>query len=340
MASLLLPFVLALMLVIIANIGQVSAWARWLIYALLLVMSAGVALGGVAMAYADPSLTAELVKPEIDLTARWFSLWLVASGGLASLPVLAAIVASTGGQDPQVGRLYWSRPVQLTALVLAVLYAGINLAISAAISDPAALATLTENIGSTELVVQYGGFVTLALLGVGLGIRRDWRETLRRLGSNRIEARELSVVVVATIGMVIMSALFGAIIAVLFPGSLGDVEAFNQGLLVSFGSPLGALALGLLSGFGEEILYRGALQPAFGLLATSLIFALHHSQYVNPGLLIVFALGVILGLIRNRWGTTTAALTHAAYNTTLVLLSVAASQVIDANLPSLISWPF
>ncbi|PYV45826.1 MAG: hypothetical protein DMG06_00755 [Acidobacteria bacterium] len=36
------------------------------------------------------------------------------------------------------------------------------------------------------------------------------------------------------------------------------------------------LALALLSGLVEEILFRGAIQPAFGLVSTSLLFGLAH----------------------------------------------------------------
>jgi len=100
-------------------------------------------------------------------------------------------------------------------------------------------------------------------------------------------------------------------------------------MLLHFGSPLGAIALGLFSGIGEEILYRGALQPAFGIVVTSLVFALHHSQYVNPGLLVIFVIGLLLGLVRKYFGTTSAILVHALYNTVLLLLSLAAAQFIS-----------
>ena len=41
-----------------------------------------------------------------------------------------------------------------------------------------------------------------------------------------------------------------------------------------------AIALALLSGFGEELLFRGALQPRVGWFAASLLFGLMH---VGPG---------------------------------------------------------
>jgi len=213
--------------------------------------------------------------------------------------------------------------------VFAVLYAGLNLAFSAAIIDPALLTEMASEVGIPELAGQYAILVTLAFFGVGLGIRRNWRDTLTRLGLQRIGLIGLILVGVAAFGMVIASMIMGVAIMLLFPDSLSEVESFNQGLLLTFGSPMGAIALGLLSGIGEEILYRGALQPAFGLVATSLIFALHHSQYVNPGLLVILVIGLLLGVIRKWWGTTPAILVHALYNTVLLLLSLAAAQFVS-----------
>ena len=45
-------------------------------------------------------------------------------------------------------------------------------------------------------------------------------------------------------------------------------------------SYFGAFYLAILSGFGEEILFRGGLQPIIGLFATSLLFGIVH---LGPG---------------------------------------------------------
>lgn len=329
MPPLLLFFLLALLLMVIANLGQRLAWARWLTFVSLAIASTAVLVAGLISPVTDPARFVDFIKPGLDLSSSGFGLWLAISGGLALLAVLAAVAATLRQRDPALGHLFWSRPVQVTAIVLTVLYAGLNLAVSAAITDPALLTELTGEVGVPEVVGQYAILVTLAFLGVGLGIRRNWRDTLTRLGLKRIGLIELILVGAAAFGMVIASIVMGAIVMLLFPESLADVESFNQGLMLSFGSPLGAIALGLLSGIGEEILYRGALQPAFGLIATSLVFALHHSQYVNPGLIVIFVIGLLLGLIRKWWGTTPAILVHALYNTVLLLFALAAAQFVS-----------
>jgi uncharacterized protein len=86
-------------------------------------------------------------------------------------------------------------------------------------------------------------------------------------------------------------------------------------------NPVGALILGLSTGIGEEVLFRGAIQPRFGIVIASAIWSLLHVQYeltwVVAGL---FAMGIMLGLIRNHYGTTAAIVTHALYNVLIVLI--------------------
>ncbi len=51
-------------------------------------------------------------------------------------------------------------------------------------------------------------------------------------------------------------------------------DTFRQ--LVGPSSPLVAVWLALASSFGEEILFRGALQPSLGVIPTSILFGLAH----------------------------------------------------------------
>jgi membrane protease YdiL (CAAX protease family) len=80
------------------------------------------------------------------------------------------------------------------------------------------------------------------------------------------------------------------------------------------------LLLGLSAGIGEEITLRGALQPRLGLFWTSLLFAVLHVQYSWFGIAVIFAIGVILGVIRNRTNTTVAMAIHTLYDIIAVLL--------------------
>jgi CAAX amino terminal protease family. len=103
-----------------------------------------------------------------------------------------------------------------------------------------------------------------------------------------------------------------------------DHEAFSE--LIAFAiSPLGALVIGVTAGLGEELAIRGVLQPRLGIFLSNLFFvSLHAFQYHWDGLLVVFVVGLICGLVRKRTNTTTAAIVHGVYNFVLVMLEVIA----------------
>jgi len=313
------------MLAVLANLGQLHAWARWSTYALLALLTGLTFLLGAGLLTPFVPIPPDLLASDFDVNPRVTGPWLAITGALTLVSVAAAMLAFRRGQDPHLGHFYWSRPVHLAAFVFIALYAGGNLAF-ASVLDPSALTELGFSIGVGDVVAQYAGFVALALIGVGLGIRRNWRESQSRLKVNPLGIVDVGIAWSLTFAMVFMSITLGGIMALFSPQSTADATAFNQIITAAFSSPGGAILLGLLSGVGEELLYRGALQPVFGLWGTSLIFGLHHIQYLNPTLILIFALGLALGLIRNRWGTSTAALVHASYNAVLILLSLAALQ--------------
>jgi len=91
-------------------------------------------------------------------------------------------------------------------------------------------------------------------------------------------------------------------------------------------SLVGIITLGAAAALGEEMVFRGALQPRFGILLTALLFALLHNQYgVSLATLVVFILGLVLGWTRKYINTTTSMFVHATYNITLALISLMAS---------------
>lgn len=330
MDTTLLLFIPVLILVVLANIGQVAAWARRLTFALLMAAALLTAIAGVAALALPPGTTTDLLAPGLQPNQTLFGRWLLLTGILATATMAAALAAQRRGRDPHLGRLYWSRPVQATAILLILLYAGLNLAQSALIGDPAALAESGLAVGVGEVAGQNVAFVALAFLGVGAGIRRTWPAAAAHLHLTKPGLPQLLTAGLAALGMILLSTLVGGILTLVAPDSLANAEGINNLLVGSFDTVGGAITLGILTGIGEEVLYRGALQPAFGLWATSLIFAVHHLQYLNAALIVIFLLGLTLGWVRNRWGTTTAALTHAAYNAILLLLALAAGQLTGA----------
>jgi membrane protease YdiL (CAAX protease family) len=168
-------------------------------------------------------------------------------------------------------------------------------------------------------------FLVLAVVGVGAGIRRGPRETLARLGYGPISVRNLGVVVLFIAVAFALSVAADYLFSVLQPDlyrKVGETSGtlFDPSGLSLVSAVLFALLIGVGAGLGEETLFRGAVQPVFGIGATSVLFASMHVQY-GPSLLLgyVFVLSLGLGFLRRYFNTTTSFLAHAGYNTLGVL---------------------
>ena len=170
-------------------------------------------------------------------------------------------------------------------------------------------------------------FLVVAVLGVGVGVRRNLRETLGRLGYGVISLRQLGIVVLFVGAALALSAAADALFASLQPdlyrrvGEVSDV-LFNPKGLSPVSAVLFALLVGVGAGLGEETLFRGAVQPALGIAATSVLFASMHVQY-GPSLLLVyvFFLAVGLGFLRKYINTTASFLAHAGYNSLGIIIA-------------------
>ena len=170
-------------------------------------------------------------------------------------------------------------------------------------------------------------FVVTALCGVGLGVRRNLRDTLARLGYGPITLSQLGGVGLFVVGAILLSFAANALFATLQPGLFERVGEVYENIFSSEGlSPISAVLfaffVGVGAALGEETLFRGALQPALGIMLVSTLFASMHIQY-GPSLLLgyVFILSIGLGLVRRHINTTASFLAHASYNTLGVLLA-------------------
>jgi len=208
----------------------------------------------------------------------------------------------------------------------------------AAVGYLAGNAALSLGPGTLELLAQSGiqaslvdvlaqqlVFVLAAFVGVGLLIRRDGAALNQRLGLLRPTARQLWTGVRWMIFFVFLQGCIGATWALLAPEQAQQLSGINEALLGNFDTVGEWFVLAAAAGLGEELLFRGALQPIFGIVPTSLIFAISHVQYgLSPATLTVFLLSVVLGIIRKRSNTTVSILVHAGYNFILGLLSLLA----------------
>ena len=185
-----------------------------------------------------------------------------------------------------------------------------------AIKDSGTAPSLWFIIGTNQLP-----FFVVAFAGVGLFVRRSPRETLQRLGLVWPGFRWIAISAVVAVALVVFGTAFDVLMTRLTPDQSKSINDVSQQLLKNVSSPLSAVVLALAAGIGEEILFRGALQPRLGIVAAALLFAVLHTQYaISLASLEIFILGVVLGLLRRRAGVTGAIIAHAGYDLILLMI--------------------
>lgn len=188
--------------------------------------------------------------------------------------------------------------------------------------------------GTTDAVVLIGtiwlqnlAFVLISLLGVGLFVTRDGRAALERLAIRRLTLREAGIA--AGVGVLLLVAIV-ALTALGDAMGLGspEVEALSEALYGPFMRSLpGILTVALAAPIGEETLFRGAAQPRFGRVLTALLFTIVHGNYgLSVITLGLFGVGYVLGIVRERYNTTAAMITHGTFNGIQALIAFAALQ--------------
>lgn len=167
-------------------------------------------------------------------------------------------------------------------------------------------------------------YIMIAILGVGCLVRRDLSKVRIRLGL--VPAKRADWLQGIAIGLGLFLAVHLATSAWQHLAPLETFtwqtnaarrlfEVFNSSLLLG-------ISLSILAAVGEEILFRGAIQPVFGLLITSLFFTAIHLQYAfTPAAAILFSVSLVLGWLRMRRGATASIIAHAIYNMTPFVLA-------------------
>ena len=174
-------------------------------------------------------------------------------------------------------------------------------------------------LGLSDGLVALVGDGALALAGVGFLLTRGLRAT-----ADRLDLRPLGRW--ALLGALGIAALFHALVWVLERAEvllLPNLAALEDRFDYEFvGVPpvVGGLLLSLGVGIGEEVLFRGAMQPRFGVVLTAVLFAMFHVQYQLPGIGMIFLVGLGMGLLKRRTSTTFTAAVHVLYDVGAFLL--------------------
>jgi membrane protease YdiL (CAAX protease family) len=178
-----------------------------------------------------------------------------------------------------------------------------------------------------DLLAQDIPLLILSFVGVGIFVRRSPREAIERLGL--LAPRQMRWWLVAILGIgVFLGVAIGieTLANAISPSQQKQVSDVTNVLFSRFNNPAAIVFLGLVAGVVEETLFRGALLPRFGIIISAILFAALHTQYaVSFATLEVFVLGLGLGWLRVRSGSTLPSmLTHAGYDIAVGFFSLLA----------------
>ncbi len=268
----------------------------------------------------------DMVLPEISTPLLLICLLLC---GLSALSMLAFInseeirqrfkrlVGTNTGYDT-------TSLVHTTAVVFVILVVAVRLVdfLLAGGTDGLAETIETQGISASEPLFYAGLEVAMAFLGIGYAIRRGLPISLERLGLRWPTQQDIIWAVGALAIIFSVLVVYSIIVSQLVSEqTLNEQNQAAEGIAAAFSTLPLALLLAVSAAVGEEIFFRGALQPIFGLVPTTLFFTVLHIQLLfSPGILVIFIIGLIFGRLRQRQSTTAAIIAHFAYDLLLLVL--------------------
>jgi membrane protease YdiL (CAAX protease family) len=248
----------------------------------------------------------------------WLAMGLGLGMGLPMLRRFREVMAQVSPMDPK-------SPIDFSGLaIIFSIIAFLLYTLLTTTGDEAAVEELGSGELVTSLVVNFLTFVGLAYIAVGYRNYRTAAEATARLGLRKPTVKEIGIGLAAVVPAFIFS-MTGSLLTSIFQPEVVDRLAETIDTMTSgIDNPAGALLLGLTTGIGEEVLFRGAIQPRFGIALTTVLWTLLHTQYELTWVIVALLLmGIMLGLIRKHFGTTAAIITHAVYNAIVVLIQLA-----------------
>lgn len=175
-----------------------------------------------------------------------------------------------------------------------------------------------------DIAFFFSSITTLIVVafGVGLPIKRKWREVLFRVGLVKPGLKEFGIGAAMCIVTFFYDYLWSLFThASQQHGSFSSVmNQFNSTTYMGnggFSSAIGiASAVGLSAGFEEEICIRGALQPVIGIVPSAFMHAALHMQFAHAPMFIIqiFVWSALMGVLKYYTNTTTTLIAHTLFN--------------------------
>lgn len=329
-----MPYILVLVYLCVtiyaANQVQIGLW-RPVILTVLLYIAVGLMammalfplqIALLSDAGLSPAPDVEPLLPPIPMVTAFAS----AAFGLILTTVCGALLSSSPLRNRLAGllnrdaRSYFDpdSPVHITAWLLCSLIALGTVFLFVVSGGIAAVAetVAVDGVDPIDTIITGALELIAAALGVGYALRRDWAQTLQRLGLRFPTREDLSGGILSGIGLIIAQIVFIQLIQiVLDPQSLQDQSQAVQQITLAVSTLPMILLISVVAAIGEETLIRGALQPVLGVFVSSAFFTMLHSQYLGtPFMLLIFAISLAFAWLRRRYSTTAAIIAHFTYN--------------------------
>lgn len=295
---------------IVANVAVGKSWSNVATPILTAYISIiAILVGGLDMVAAPFGVG--ILSPALGAQGRFavdagFIVTGVAAGGFVFRPIRRDVAAFVP--------IDADNPVHALALALATVFFGTQVTFLA-FTDVLAVDKASPPLSIIDLFWNETPFLVLGLAGVGLFMRRKVGAAAIRLGF--VIPRWWQI----TLAFAVAGAFFGlatgseALSHAWTPAIAKNVDATTQHLFGQLTDPVGIAAVALIPGICEELLFRGALQPRIGLVATALLFTAIHTQYgLSFDTAALFLIAVGLGLIRKYANTTASCTCHVSYN--------------------------
>ncbi|ABR54988.1 Abortive infection protein [Methanococcus vannielii SB] len=179
------------------------------------------------------------------------------------------------------------------------------------------------------LAFQFVIFI-FSFVGIGYGTRRNFIQTINRLN---IKIPSIKYVIIGLISIVFLDKLIwnffdvlGMIIQYINPYfgeqiskqvffESTNVETAVKSVKIVSNTLLKIAFLSIVVGISEELLFRGAIQPRFGNVYTSILFSVLHAHYFSIIVFLgIFLISYVLGKIKEKSSTSTPILIHILYD--------------------------
>jgi hypothetical protein len=182
---------------------------------------------------------------------------------------------------------------------------------------------ITELMNTLNLVSFQITMFVMAFIGTGIITRRTIKQCISRLniGFPKLKYVLIGILILFAIdyavweGVSLIGNYLGGEFAKKTVEESSNVERVVGLIRNSAQTTIQLAIVSTVVGIGEELLFRGALQPRFGNTYTSILFASLHFQYLSViALLEIFIISYILGMIKEKSNTTTTIIIHILYD--------------------------